>query len=82
MFALEYMLMEKPIVATKADAIPYVVGEAGILVNIDDYKRAAESVIRLHDDKKLRCQVIEKGKERVGLFDAQRTADEHIALFR
>lgn len=78
----EYMYMEKPIVATKADAIPYVVDDAGLLVDIDDYNAAAESVIRLYQDKELRSQVIEKGKERVRLFDARRTADEHAELFR
>lgn len=78
----EYMYMGKPIVATKADAIPYVVGDAGLLVDIDDYQKGAESVIKLYKDKELRSQIIEKGKERVKLFDAQRTADEHAELFR
>ncbi len=78
----EYMYMGKPIVATKADAIPYVVGDAGLLVDIDDYKAAAESVIRLYGDKELRGQVIKNGKERVKLYDVQRTADEHVELFR
>ncbi|MBQ7586813.1 MAG: glycosyltransferase [Lachnospiraceae bacterium] len=78
----EYMYMGKPIVATRADAIPYVVGDAGILFDIDDYQRAAESVIKLHDDKELRSRVIERGKERVRLFDAQRTADEHIRIVK
>lgn len=74
----EYMNMEKPIVGTKADAIPYVVGDAGILVDIDDYKQAAESVIRLYEDKEIRSRVIETGKERVKLFDAARTANETV----
>lgn len=78
----EYMYREKPIVATKADAIPYVVGDAGLLVEIDDYKAAAESVIRLYEEKELKKLLISKGKERVKLFDAQRTADEHAELFR
>lgn len=77
----EYMYMEKPIVATKADAIPYVVDGAGLLVEIDDYRAAAESVIKLHDDKELRSQVITKGKERVEMFNVQRTAGEHVAMF-
>lgn len=77
----EYMYMGKPIVATKADAIPYVVGDAGELVQIDDYKSAAESVIKIFEDKDRRYQLIEKGKDRVKLFDAKRTADEHIKVF-
>lgn len=78
----EYMYMGKPIVATNTDAIPYVIGDAGILVDVDDYMVAAESVIRMYKDKEFRNQIIEKGKERVKLFDAQRTADEHVELFR
>lgn len=78
----EYMYMEKPIVATKADAIPYVVGNAGLLVDIDDYEAAVESVIRLYQDKELREHIVNNGKERVKLFNAQRTTDEHAELFR
>ena len=77
----EYMYMEKPIVATKADAIPHVIGDAGLMVDIDDHKAVAESVIRLYEDKELMCQVIAKGKERVKLFDAQNTAKETISIF-
>jgi len=76
----EYMFMGKPIVATKADAIPYVVGDTGLLVDIDDYIHAAEAVVKLYEDQELRSRNIEKGKERVKLFDAQRTADEHVNL--
>ena len=77
----EYMYMEKPIVATKVDAIPYVVGDAGLLVEVDAYKQAAESVIRIFEDEELKRHLIEKGNERVKMFDAARTADEHIRLF-
>ena len=77
----EYMFLGKPIVATKADAIPYVLGDAGLLVDIDNEKQAAEAVISLHDDRQLRDALIEREKERVKLFDVQRTADEHMKLF-
>ena len=78
----EYMFMGKPIVATKADAIPYVIGDAGLLVDIDDYKQAAESVIKLYEDKELRCQVINLERKRIELFDAQRMIKEYCALLR
>lgn len=77
----EYMYMGKPIVASMADAIPYVVGDAGLLVDIDDHKRAAESVIKLYEDKELRSQVIDKGEKRVNKFDVLRTVKEHVKLF-
>lgn len=76
----EYMLMKKPIVATKTDAIPYVVGDAGILIKVDDNKSAAKAIVELYEDKEFRSQIIAKGNERVKMFDAQRMADETIAL--
>lgn len=78
----EYMIAGKPIVASNVDAIPYVVGNAGILVDPNDYKSAAESVIRLKNEIELKNQLINNGEERVLLFDVQRTADEHSDLFR
>ena len=77
----EYMLLGKPIVATKADAIPDVIGDVGILVDVDDYKSAAAGMIELANDKALYRKFAEKGKERVELFNAQITADEHFQLF-
>ena len=77
----EYMYMGKPIVATKVDAIPCVVGDAGLLVDADDYKKAAEFVIKLNEDNELRDHVIAEGKERVKMFDVKRTADTHIRIF-
>jgi len=76
----EYMLIGKPIVATKADAIPYVVGNAGLLVEIDDFQQAASSVIRLKNNTELKNNIVMREKERVLLFDAQRMADQHYDL--
>ncbi|SEH46426.1 Glycosyltransferase involved in cell wall bisynthesis [Ruminococcus flavefaciens] len=70
----EYMLLGKPIVGSRADAIPYVVGNAGVLVDIDDYEAAADAVIMLNKDKILRSKIIEKGKQRIKKFDSQITA--------
>lgn len=78
---VEYMYSGKPIVATRADAIPYVVGNAGLLVDVDDHMSAADSVFKLFEDKELKDRLIENEKKRVLLFDAQRTADEHKRLF-
>lgn len=77
----EYMLLGKPIVATKADAIPYVVGDAGILVDVDDYKQAAAMIIRLHNNEEMRDQIIVNGNARAKKFDAEKTAAGHSKLF-
>ncbi len=78
----EYMFMGKPIVATRVDAIPYVLGDAGQLIDVDDYQMAADSVIKMYRDKEYRNRLADIGKKRVQLFNAQRTADEHLAVFQ
>ena len=78
----EYMLLGKPIIATRADAIPYVVGDAGVLVDVDDYRETAKAVITLYRDSSFRKKLIKKEEERVAMFDAIKTADEHITILR
>lgn len=78
----EYMLLGKPVIASKADAIPYVLGDAGILVDIDDYNSAATHVVNLKNDVALYRHYVEKAQERVRIFNVQKTAKEHIQLFQ
>lgn len=49
----EYMLAEKPIVATRVDAIPELVKDNinGILVTLDNYQEVAEAVAQIYEDK-------------------------------
>ena len=77
----EYMLLGKPIIATSVDAIPEVVGEAGILVAPNDPVSAADAVIQVYHDDQLRNEMVARGKRRVEFFNMQRTADETIRLF-
>lgn len=72
----EYMLCEKPIVATRVDAIPYLIedGENGLLVDMDDYKAAAEAVLKCRDSE-LKSRLVDKGVKTVHeRFDVQRVA--------
>ena len=78
----EYMILGKPIVACRVDAIPEILGKAGILVDPNDYQMAADAVIRLYENEELREKLIRAGKQRVKQFNAVRTADEHAELFR
>ena len=74
----EYMLCEKPIVATRVDAIPYLIedGENGLLVDVDDYKAAAEAVMKCRD-RELKDKMVNNGVKTVHeRFDAKRVASE------
>lgn len=75
----EYMLCEVPIVATKVDAIPFLItdGENGMLVDKDNWKMASEKVVELARDEKLRTRLIDSGLKTVrNRFNAQRTSQE------
>lgn len=80
----EYMLAETPIVATKVDAIPYLIedGANGMLVEKDDWESAAVKVVELANDEDKRKEMVANGirtvKER---FDARRVAKECEELY-
>lgn len=79
----EYMLCEKPIVATRVDAIPYLIkdGYNGLLVDVDDYKSAADAVYRLKDEE-LKKKLVSNGvKVLKQKFDARRMVTELTYLF-
>lgn len=75
----EYMLCRKPIVATNIDAIPNLIENRknGILVDVDDYNAAANSVLELADDEELRSRLITNGINTVNKrFDVRRVSKE------
>ncbi|MCD8303074.1 MAG: glycosyltransferase, partial [Prevotellaceae bacterium] len=80
----EFMKLGKPIVATETDAIPDLITdhENGLLVEADNPAQAAEAVMEIHEDVKLREDMIRKGLMRAdAFFDIRRTAREHGRLF-
>lgn len=74
----EYMLCEKPVVATRVDAIPYLIedGVNGLLVDMDDYKTAAEAVLKMKDKNMNERLVINGLKTVHERFDARRAVKE------
>lgn len=81
----EYMLAKVPVVATKVDAIPYLIedGVNGLLIEKDDYQEAAKAVIELKNNFVLKNNLIQNGikcvKER---FDAKRVSLESEELYK
>lgn len=81
----EYMLAGKPVIATKAGAVPDVIENEwnGLLVDVDDFHAVYESVKRIREDSALCQKLITNGKNIVyRRFDVRRTAQEHELLFR
>ncbi len=77
----EYMMMKKPIVATNVDAIPYVMENSGILVEVDDYNAAAKAVVNIFRDHKLQDELVGNGQIILERYSVSRTVREHIKLF-
>lgn len=79
----EYMMAEKPIVASRVDAIPNIVkdGENGLLVEVNDYEAASEAVMRLYRDSELRDKLIRQSAKNVNKYDARRVSREHESVF-
>ena len=69
MIAVEAMACGSPLVASNVAAIPEVVGDAGVLFDPYDVQDMAEKMELVLKDRVLREQLIEKGKERVKMFD-------------
>lgn len=81
----EYMLSEVPVVATRVDAIPYLIndGENGLLVDKDNWNDAAQKVIKILENHALKQKLINNGKVDVRKrFDARRVSEECEKLYR
>ena len=80
----EYMLANKPIVATDVDAIPFIVQDHvnGLLAPVDDDEKIAENVIEIYQDENLKKKLVSEGKREVAeRFNVKRVAKEHERLF-
>jgi glycosyltransferase involved in cell wall biosynthesis len=75
---LEAMACGKPIVATRASAVPEVV-KHGLLVGRDNEEQLADAIERLYKDPSLRDSLAAAGLEHVKRFDAPRVAREFVA---
>nr|MDQ3757710.1 glycosyltransferase family 4 protein [Actinomycetota bacterium] len=80
--AVEAMAVGTPIVAYAVDALPEVIGDAGLLVpagDVDALRRALETVL---GDDVLRAQLVEAGRRRIAdRYDAERWAAAMVARY-
>ena len=80
----EYMMVGKPIVASRVDAIPDIIhnGENGLLIEKDDVAGARNSVLQIYQEIELKNRLVKQGLKDVhNRFNAQRVSKEHEKLF-
>lgn len=79
----EYMMVGKPIVASRVDAISNIIRdrEDGLLVEPDNYKDACQKVLEIYWNSKLRGRLKENEMVSLHRFDAKRVGVQHQQLF-
>lgn len=65
---IESMYLDLPILAYAAAAVPYTLGNAGVLIHRKEYEAIAELVDMLVKDKHLRQTIIKGQRERIKTF--------------
>ena len=78
---LEAMACGTPVVSTTTSSIPEVVGDAGFLVEPDDIRKMAGSVLALLTEDNLAEEMRQKGIRRAGTFSQERTASETLRVY-
>ncbi len=70
---LEAMSCNVPVIASNTASIPEIVGDAGLLLDPDDAQGWIETISRLLKDDILKRELIEKGQQRLLLFNWEKT---------
>jgi alpha-1,3-rhamnosyl/mannosyltransferase len=79
---LEAMTAGVPVVATRAGALPEILGDAAEWADVGDVDGLAEAISVVLDDYRLRHSLIDKGHAQVARYTWDRCADDLVALYR
>lgn len=71
---LESMYFDVPIVAFNSSAIPYTLGDSGILLDSNNYIEYSEIIRRIMEDSKYKQEIIEKQRKNLQRFKNSLTA--------
>lgn len=72
---LEAMAVGAPVLAYDATAVPFTLGEGGVLLRRKDFALGAELLARLVDETPLRQAMLARGRARLAAFAPERTRD-------
>lgn len=78
---LEAMASGCPVIASTGGALPEVVGEAGVLIDLASSGDLPEAMLRVYRDESFRADLIRKGHERLGAFRWEETARKTMDLY-
>ena len=78
---VEMMAGGLPVVASDAEGIRQVVGDAGLMFGVGDYKQLASIINKLYEDNQLYNCTAQKCHQRAALYDINQTVDQYLNLY-
>jgi glycosyltransferase involved in cell wall biosynthesis len=79
---LEAMARDLPVACSNRPSLPEVTGDAALLFDPEDQPAVTTALRRLLTDKPLRAELVARGRERVGIYTWERTAEATLASYR
>lgn len=79
---VESMFFDVPIIAYNSSAIPYTLGDAGILVKSKRYAETAELINLIVGDPDIRGKLIRRQKERLQVFEYSKIAAQFYNIIK
>jgi glycosyltransferase involved in cell wall biosynthesis len=79
---LEAMACGTPVVVSNVASLPEVVGDAGLLIDPNNWEELAVALHRVLTDEQLAQEMRQKGLQRATLFTWERAAEETLAVYR
>ena len=75
-FGVNAMKSNVPVITSKENEAPEILGEAALYVDPHDIKDIADKMMLIYKDENLRKQLIENGKEQVKKYTWERSAEQ------
>jgi glycosyltransferase involved in cell wall biosynthesis len=79
---LEAMQRDCPVITSNVSSLPEAGGDAALYVDPEDVNDIAEKIKKLIEDKKLREELIEKGRKQVKKFSWEKAAEETFEILK
>lgn len=79
---LEAMSYEVPVITTNVSVMPEVVGDAAVLVELDNVQQFANMIIQLIQDKSFQSILIKKGLLRCEMYQWKKMAEQTLAVYK
>lgn len=79
---IEAFAVGTPVVCSDDTSLPEIAGDAAMIVRPEDETAAADAIINLLSDQALRSGLIQRGRERLNLFDWKQAAGKTLSVLK